>query len=91
MWGGIILIEFIDKTSEQSGTPINRKNLMAVQGFDNATIVQNVDGGYTIANSNGEVLTITFDNGILQSFSGQKTINKKITFNEDGSIEERVY
>ena len=27
------MIEFIDKTSEQAGTPINRENLMAMQGF----------------------------------------------------------
>ena len=27
------MVEFIDKTTEQAGTPINRKNLMAMQGF----------------------------------------------------------
>ena len=27
------MVEFVDKTSEQLGTPINRDNMMAIQGF----------------------------------------------------------
>ena len=41
------MIDFIDKTSEQSGTPLNRENLMAVQGFIAQTTVFNDDGSIT--------------------------------------------
>ena len=86
------MIEFIDKTSTQSGTPINRANLMAMQGFVANTTVFNADGSITETNSKGEKLTTTFnaDGSITEKFVGSKTITKKTTFNSDGSISEVI-
>lgn len=86
------MIEFIDKTSTQSGTPINRANLMAVQGFVARTTVFNDDGSITETNSKGETLTTDFDvdGSITETFVGEKTIVKTTTFNSDGSISEEV-
>ena len=86
------MIEFIDKTSEQSGTPINRKNLMALQGFNDNNTVFNNDGSITETNGKGEVLTIVFNNdgSITETFVGGKTITKTTTFNIDGSITEVI-
>ena len=92
MWGGIILIDFIDKTSEQNGTPINRENLMAVQGFIATNTIFNVDGSIAETNSKGETLTTVFnaDGSITETFVGEKTITKTTIFNSDGSISEVI-
>ena len=92
VWGGIILIDFIDKTSEQNGTPINRENLMAVQGFVGMSTTFNADGSITETNSKGETLTTTFnaDGSITQTFVGEKTITKTTIFNADGGITEVI-
>lgn len=84
------MIDFKDKTSEENGTPINRENLMAIQGFIANNTVFNDDGSITETNSKGETLTTTFNsNGsITETFVGEKTISKKTTFNSDGSITE---
>ena len=77
------MIDFIDKTSEQNGTPINRGNLMAIQGYQN----EDVTFGNTITkiNDKGETETITFlGNQIIKRFVGEKTVNQTITFNENG-------
>lgn len=76
------LIEFIDKTTEQSGTPISRENLMAMQGFISNNTVFNADGSITETNGKGEVLTTVFNNdgSITETFVGGKTITKKIVF-----------
>lgn len=81
--------EFIDKTTTQSGTPINRKNLMAIQGFDtkittfghNSIVEENIDY---------ETLTTVFedDGSITETFVGAKTIIKHTYFNSDGSVSE---
>lgn len=86
------MIDFIDKTSEQSGTPINRKHLMAVQGFIGNSVVFNDDGSITETNSDGQTKTTVFnaDGSITETFTGEKTITKTITFNEDGSITEVI-
>ena len=86
------MIEFIDKTTEQGGTPVNRANLMAMQGFIANDTVFNVDGSITETNSNGEVLTTVFndDGSITETFVGEKTITKTTRFNEDGSIAEVI-
>ena len=44
MWGGINMVTFYDKTDTTSGTPINRANLMAMQGWENTTTIFNPDG-----------------------------------------------
>lgn len=84
------MIDFIDKTTEQSGTPINRSNLMAIQGFEAKNTVFNSDGSITETNANGETKTTTFnaDGSITETFVGEKTITKTTTFNSDGSITE---
>lgn len=86
------MIEFIDKTTSVRGTPINRANLMAIQGFIANTTVFNADGSITETNGKGETLTTTFNtNGtITQRFVGSKTIVKTTTFNADGSISEVI-
>lgn len=84
------MIDFIDKTSEQNGTSINRENLMAMQGFIASNTVFNADGSITETNSKGEVLTTVFndDGSITETFVGEKTITKTTTFNTDGSVSE---
>lgn len=86
------MIDFIDKTSEKSGTPINRSNLMAVQGFESKTTVFNTDGSITETNADGNTLTTTFntDGSITEKFVGEKTITKTTVFNIDGSIKEEI-
>ena len=99
MWGGIYTLkDFIDKTSEQSGTPINRENMMALQGFvatktDPPT--KNEFGEEQIIQTNVEtneqlITTFKLNGQIEEKFVGQKTITKTTTFNEDGSITEVV-
>lgn len=84
------MIDFKDKTTEQSGTPINRENMMAIQGFVANNTVFNADGSITETNDNGEVLTTRFneDGTISETFVGEKTITKTTIFNVDGSIAE---
>lgn len=86
------MIDFIDKTSSQAGTPINRVNMMAMQGFVAKTTTFNADGSITERNSKGETLTTTFnsDGSITEKFVGSKTITKKTIFNADGSISETI-
>ena len=86
------MIEFIDKTSTQNGTPINRANLMAIQGFVAKTTVFNADGSITETNGKGEKLTTRFntDGSITETFVGTKTIVKTTVFNTDGSITEVI-
>ncbi len=84
--------EFIDKSSEQNGTPINRESMMALQGFIGKTTVFNDDRSITETNSDGHTKTIRFndDGSITETFTGEKTITKKTTFNNDGSITEEI-
>lgn len=86
------LIDFIDKTSEQDGTPINRENLMAIQGFQANTTKFNADGSITETNAEGHTLTTTFNDGgsITETFVGEKKITKTTTFNADGNISEVI-
>ena len=83
--------DFIDKTSEQSGTPLNRENLMAIQGFE---AVETVFSGSTIVetNSKGEKLTTIFnsDGSITETFVGEKTITKTTRFGSNGNISEVI-
>lgn len=82
--------EFIDKTDENNGTKISRRNLMAIQGFIGTNIVFMEDGSIVETNSDGETLTTTFneDGTITEELVGDKTITKTTTFNDDGSITE---
>jgi hypothetical protein len=84
--------EFIDETSTTDGTPINRANLMAIQGFIGTEITYGDDGSIIETNANGETLITTknADGGYTQTFYGEKVITKTITFNEDGTITEVI-
>ena len=86
------MVDFIDKTSEQNGTPINRENLMAVQGFIAKETVFNANGSITETNSKGETLTTIFseDGSIRETFVGEKTITKITTFGANGNIVEVI-
>lgn len=86
------MIEFIDKTSEKNGTPVNRSRLMAIQGFGARSTVFNEDGSVLETNSEGHTLLTEFgdDGSITETFTGEKTIRKKTVFNNDGSIEEEL-
>ena len=84
------MIEFIDKTETQSGTPINRKNLLAMQGFLSQEIVfRESDGAIVITNADGQVHTIIFndDGTITEIFSGEKTITKTTKFEGNKIVE----
>ncbi len=80
--------EFIDETIANEGTPINRANMMAIQGFVGKEIVFNDDDSIIETNSSGETLTTVFekDGSITETFSGEKTIVKKTTFNEQTNM-----
>ncbi len=84
------MYEFIDKTIDVQGTPINRQTMMAVQGFIGSNIRFLSDGSIVETNSNGDTKTTTFnsDGSITEVLQGQKTIAKKTIFNADGSITE---
>lgn len=84
--------DFIDKTSETSGTPINRENMMAVQGFVTKTTTFNGDGSVVETSANGETLTTVFndDGSITETFSGEKTITKTTYFDKNGNIREVI-
>ena len=86
------MIDFIDKTSTQSGTPLNRASMMAIQGFV-AKKVEFLDTGeIKEKNDNGEVKTtiLNDDGSITIRFVGKKTITKNILFGNDGSITEVI-
>lgn len=89
------MIDFIDKTTEQVGTPINRENLMAIQGMENSNIdiVENQDGSITVTEVNGDNHTLTVNTTenedgsttIVETFVGYKTITKTTAINADGT------
>ena len=92
------MTEFIDKTSEQNGTPLNRKNLMAIQGFvatETYPPTKNELGEIQIIQINTEtneqlITTSKQNKQIEEKFIGEKTIIKTTTFNSDGSISEVI-
>lgn len=86
-WTENVTITAADNATE-IGTPINRANLMALQGFIASTVTFNADGSITEKNSKNETLTTTFNsNGtITERFVGSKTITKTTTFNSNGTI-----
>lgn len=84
------MIDFIDKTSERSGTPINRENMMAIQGFIGMTTEKQEDGSILQTYADGHTL-LTFKNpngSITQTFTGEKVITKTIT--KSGNIISEV-
>lgn len=84
------MVEFIDKTEQKAGTKINRKNLMAAQGFINQeTVFSEEDGSIVITNADGHTYTVSFnaDGSITETFSGEKTIMKTTKFEGNKIIE----
>lgn len=83
------MIEFIDKTVNENGTPINRFNLMALQGFISSTINFKDDGSIEEVNANGEtkITTVNDDGSITETFVGKKIITKTTHFRENGMVE----
>lgn len=81
--------DFIDETTENNGTPLNRANLMAIQGFIGKTITRS--GNVIVeTTANGENLTTTFnaDGSITEVFRGEKTITRITRMDGDNLITE---
>lgn len=83
--------DFIDKTEAASGTPLNRANLMAIQGFVPCEVKissNQIEETY----GNGCKLTTTFndDGSITEVFVGKKTITKTTRLVADEMITEVV-
>ena len=73
------------------GTPINRVNLMAAQGFSFCETTPRPDGSIVQDFGNGETLTITVADGIVtEVFSGEKTITKKTQIMPNKTIREWI-
>lgn len=82
--------DFIDKTIGTPGTPINRVNLMAAQGFTSSTVTYG-NGVRTITLSNGETLKTRLDgNSVVETFTGEKTITKTTSLLENGYVTEVI-
>lgn len=89
-----VTVEMADEPTNE-GTPLNRYNLMAMQGFIASTTEFLDDGNIKETNSDGDILLTEFlaDGSIKETFTpqdGQSIITKTTTFNEDGSISEVV-
>lgn len=84
--------EFIDKTATNNGTPLNRKTMMAIQGFEEKTTRVLENGDIVETNSSGHTKTTSLNNdgSITVIFIGEKTITKTIKLNSDGSITEVI-
>lgn len=84
------MVDFIDETSEKEGTPINRANLMALQGFVGMTTEKLENGDILQTNSAGHTLLTHKENGVItQIFTGEKVITKTIT-KQNGKIVEVI-
>lgn len=85
-------VDFIDRTGSQAGTRIDRKHLMAMQGFIPQETFIAADGSITVTNSDGETLTTEFlaDGSIRETFKGTLTIVKTTSFGADGTISEVI-
>lgn len=89
-----VFLEYADEPVEP-GTPINRENLMAMQGFDNINvdIDEDENGNITVTEINGDnhALTVNItenDDGtvtVVETFVGEKTITKTSIINADGT------
>lgn len=87
------MYNFVDKTSTVAGTKMNRRAMMAIQGFFGNTIVFNQDGSITETNADNQIKTTTFnaDGSITEVFTADGlTITKNTIFNSDGSITEEI-
>lgn len=88
------MYNFKDRTGTEQGTWVNRRALMAIQGFFGATTTFNSNGSITETNQDGDVLLTTFnsDGSITERFTAAngQVLTKVTTFNSDGSITEVI-
>jgi hypothetical protein len=89
-----VTVEMADQPTNE-GTPLNRYNLMAMQGFIASTTEFLDDGSIKETNSDGDILLTEFlEDGSIKStftpFSRQPIITKTTVFNDDGSITTEV-
>lgn len=88
------MYNFKDRTGTEQGTWVNRRALMAIQGFFGATTRFNANGSITETNQDGDVLLTTFnsDGSITERFTAAngQVMTKTTTFNADGSITEVI-
>ena len=77
--------DFVDETEETEGTPLNRANLMAVQGFISSD-AQIQENKIVEIFSDGATLTTTFnsDGSITEVYEGQRVITKNTKI--DGNL-----
>lgn len=83
------MIEFIDKATGVTGTPINRASMMGIQGFEAKTVYFDENGNIIEANGLGQTKTTTFnaDGTITEVFDGEYTITKTTIFAVGGIAE----
>lgn len=83
--------DFVDETEETAGTPLNRSNLMAVQGFISSD-VQMQENKIIETFSDGATLTTTFnsDGSITEVYEGQRVITKNTKIDGDLIITEVI-
>ena len=88
------MVDFIDKTEGADGTPLNRENLMAIQGFDFEDVEIEENNGVTTitqVNGSGQTLTVEIKENedgsmtITETFVGEKTITKTTNINAEGT------
>lgn len=74
------------------GTPINRENMMAIQGFIGMTTEKQADGSILQTNADGHTLLTVknSDGSITQIFTGEKLVITKIITKQDGKIVEVI-
>lgn len=85
------MVDFKDKTSEENGTPINRENLMAMQGFISKEY-SNIGNATIETNSKGETLRTAIypDRYVITFISGDKTITKTIFVENERIVREEI-
>lgn len=68
----MIMVNWIDEVPGTiEGTPVNRKNLMDMQGFNNYTLVISEDGNTITETSDGGTLeTVISGDTITETFTG---------------------
>lgn len=94
--GNVRLIDGVEQTVTypegwENGTPLNRANMMAMQGFGACETAFNTDGSITetFQDSSTKKTVFNADGSITETFTaGSQTMTKKTNFNEDGSISE---
>lgn len=94
--GNVRLIDGAEQNVEypegwEHGTPLNRANIMAMQGFGACETAFNADGSITEIFQDASTKKTVFnaDGSITETFTaGSQTMIKNTSFNDDGSISE---